>query len=181
MENEPRGLPVDPCASRRPVWIRRAPRDKPTMRCEEGLRCHSKAGPGRAGEEVAQGGKERTFSRLEGRPLHLALEHGHFVAQGEQLDLLGVVTASHEDHQLRTDGERRGIRRPRADYGPVRLPRITRKVSATGVDEKSSCSMGDQVFGALRALFLPGDDVAEHQGARMLEVAGGGEKCEPAF
>lgn len=75
-------------------------RDKPTMRCEEGLRCLSKAGPGGAGEEVAQGGQERTFSRLEGRPLHLALEHGHFVAQGEQLDLLGVVTASHEDHQL---------------------------------------------------------------------------------
>ncbi len=53
-----------------------------------------------AGEEAAQGSEGYTVGRLDRRPLHLASEHSRFMAKGEKLDPLVVVSTSHDDHQL---------------------------------------------------------------------------------
>jgi len=51
--------------------------------------------------------QQRSVSGLVGRTFELAPEAGHFVAECEELDLLGTVAASREDGELEqaADGE----------------------------------------------------------------------------
>ena len=112
------GLLVHPRASRRPMRVRPTPSDESTVPGEESPRCHSKATPERAGKEAAQGSQERTVSRLERRAPHLASEHGHLMAKGEQLDLFDVVSPSHQNHQFERTAHGEVYESPELTSGP---------------------------------------------------------------
>jgi len=98
--------------------IRPSPSDKATVPGEERLRCHSEAAPEGAGEEATQRSQKCTVGGLEARALHLASEHGHFMAKRQQLDLLGVVSPSHEDHQLEQTAHGEVDESPELTSGP---------------------------------------------------------------
>ena len=92
-DNEARGLLVD----RRPpgptMRIGPVPGHEPPMPGEQRCGRHREAGPRRAGEEPAHRRQEGTIGRLVNRTPDLASEHGHLMAQGQKLDLVGVLRA----------------------------------------------------------------------------------------
>ena len=72
------------------MGIRPAFGDQPAAPGQQGTGRHAEGSPGRTGEQATEGGQQGTIGRLVGATPHLASEDGHFVAQGEQFDFLGL-------------------------------------------------------------------------------------------
>ena len=77
-----------------------APGDQPAMPGQQGGGCHAEGCPGRARKESTEGGQQCAIGGLVGGTCHLAPEYLHLVAQSEELDLLGVLTAKEQEDQL---------------------------------------------------------------------------------
>jgi hypothetical protein len=52
------------------------------------------------GEKAAEDGEECTVGRIEGPTPDLAPEHGHLMAKGQQLDLLGGIGVDKKDDEF---------------------------------------------------------------------------------
>jgi hypothetical protein len=97
------------------------------------------------GKQSAEHGEKRTISRREGLALHLASEHGHFVAQCEELDLVGVVAVSHDDGELEQAANGEVHEGPKPSPHPVSCHLADR--SRSGLDPEVPAQQCNRVFG----------------------------------
>jgi hypothetical protein len=67
---------------------------------EQRRRWHAEGAPASTGKQSTECSEERTIRRCKRLALDLSSADGHFVAQCEELDLLNIVGAGQENHQL---------------------------------------------------------------------------------
>jgi hypothetical protein len=82
---------VDGRAARQAMRVRPPSGHQPAVSGNQGCRRHAEGSPGRTGEQAAECGQQSTIGRLIGRTPDVAPKHLHFVAQGEDLGILGPL------------------------------------------------------------------------------------------
>ena len=83
------------------------PAHHPSVPGEQRRRCDAEGSPASPGKQSIECRQERTIRRRKGLALDLPSERGHFVAQSEELDLVGVMGVRQENDELQktADGE----------------------------------------------------------------------------
>jgi hypothetical protein len=86
--------------------------DQTTVPAQQRRRSHEEAAPRRSRQHPRQRGQQDPISIAQVRSGHLTTQHRHLVAQRDDLDLLGTVTAHEQDQQLEETAENEVEHRP---------------------------------------------------------------------
>ena len=99
-QNEGGRLVVDGRTSRWAMGIRPASGHQPAAPGQQGGGRHAEGAPRRTRKQATEDGQQGTIGRLVSGTPHLASEDRHFMAQREQLDLLGLFVPKEQEDQL---------------------------------------------------------------------------------
>ena len=111
---------------------------------KQGLRLHEEPTSTSSVHESTQTGEQGSILRLQGRPNHLATEHGNLVTEHDYLDRQLLAITSTEAHQLEDPGE--GEVEEREGHGPVS--------SSSAISGKSWSRCPDDIVGTDRSTAL---------------------------
>jgi hypothetical protein len=92
----------------RAVRISPAPGDQISVPAQQRRRSHDEHAPRRAAQQPRQRGEKDSIGPVKIRSVSVAAEHGDLVAQDEDFDLLGSVTAQYQNQELE-DASQRGV------------------------------------------------------------------------
>ena len=74
--------------------------DEASMPTQDRVGSHEEDGPAVTAEHTRERGEDRSVGGFEARPCNLAVQHGELVAQHEDLDILGTISAATQHQQV---------------------------------------------------------------------------------